>query len=103
MINSIYVIGNKKVKKLNVKSLEKLLSQGVCVMKKENIYKLLYAICMILIIGFLVRLGADYFKYDSINNSAPFYAFIITRIVEFIIPSIIIFFVGKEIKKKYSK
>jgi len=44
---------------------------------------------MILIIGFFARLGADYFKYDSINNSAPFYVFIITRIVEFIIRSIV--------------
>lgn len=72
-------------------------------MKKENIYKFLYAICIFLIIGFTIRLGADYFKYNNINNSAPFYTFIIERVVEFILPSIIIFIVGKVIKKKYSK
>ena len=37
-------------------------------MKKENIYKFLYAVCLFLIIGFAIRLGADYFKYDNINN-----------------------------------
>lgn len=72
-------------------------------MKKENIYKFLYAVSIFLIIGFAIRLGADYFKYDNINNSAPFYIFIIERIVEFIIPSIIVFIVAKIIKKKYNK
>lgn len=72
-------------------------------MKKENIYKFLYAVCIFLIIGFAVRLGVDYFKYDNTNNSAPFYAFITERAVEFIIPSIIVFIVGKVMKKKYLK
>lgn len=72
-------------------------------MRKENIYKFLYVVCIFLIIGFTIRLGIDYFKYDKINNSAPFYTFIIERVLEFILPSIIIFIVGKVIKKKYSK
>ena len=72
-------------------------------MKKENIYKFLYAVCIFLIVGFTIRLGVDYFKYDNINNSAPFYTFIIERVVEFILPSIIVFIVAKAIKKKYSK
>ncbi len=72
-------------------------------MKKENIYKFLYAVSVFLIIGFVIRLGVDYFKYNTHSNSAPFYAFVIERIVEFIIPSIIIFIVAKVVKKKYSK
>ena len=72
-------------------------------MKKENIYKFLYAVCIFLIVGFVIRLWADYFKYDNINNSAPFYTFVIERVVEFILPSIIVFIVGKVMKKKYSK
>lgn len=72
-------------------------------MKKENIYKFLYAVCMFLIVGFAIRLGADYLKYNNINNSAPFYTFIIERTVEFILPSIIVLIVGKVMKKKYSK
>ncbi len=70
-------------------------------MKKENIYKILYLVSILLIIGFLIRLGVDYFKYDNINNSVPFYMFIIFRVLEFILPSIILFIIGKVIKKKY--
>ncbi len=72
-------------------------------MKKENIYKYLYTVSIFLIIGFAIRLGVDYFKYDSYNNSAPFYVFIVERVVEFIIPSIIVFIVAKIAKKKYDK
>lgn len=72
-------------------------------MKKENIYKFLYAVGIFLIVGFVIRLGADYFQYNNINNSTPFYTFIIERLVEFILPSIIVFISGKVMKKKYSK
>lgn len=72
-------------------------------MKKENVYKFLYAVCIFLIIGFAIRLGVDYFKYDKINNSTPFYTFIIERMIEFLLPSIIVFIGGKIMKKKYSK
>ncbi len=72
-------------------------------MKKENIYKFLYIVSIFLIIGFAIRLGVDYSKYNTHSNSAPFYAFIIERVVEFIIPSIIVFIIGKVMKKKYKK
>lgn len=69
-------------------------------MKKENIYKFLYAVCIFLIVGFVIRLGADYF---NATDSAPFYVFVIERTVEFIIPSVIVFIVGNVMKKKYLK
>ncbi|MDO5564911.1 MAG: hypothetical protein Q4F88_06765 [Eubacteriales bacterium] len=72
-------------------------------MKKENYYKFMYAIAILLLIGFAIRLGADYFKYDSITSSAPFYVFILERALEFILPSIIIFIVGIVCKKKFAK
>lgn len=71
-------------------------------MKKQNIYKFFYLISILALIGFFIRLGADYFKYDT-TNSAPFYVFIIERIVEFIIPSIIFYIIGKFLKKKNLK
>lgn len=70
-------------------------------MKKENIYKFLYAVSIFLIIIFFIRLGIDYLNYDIYNNSAPFYAYIIERVVEFIVPSIILFIVGIFCKEKY--
>ena len=72
-------------------------------MKKENVYKILYAVSILLIIAFVIILGVDYLKYDNINNSAPFYVFIITRMIEFIIPSVVIFIIGTMTKMKYSK
>lgn len=74
-----------------------------CYMKKENSYKLLYVIAIILMIAFVVTLSVDYLNYNTYSNSAPFYAFIVERVVEFIIPSIIAFGIGKFIKKKYHK
>lgn len=71
-------------------------------MKKENYYKLMYVISIILVAGFAIRLGMDYHKYDFITMKAPFYTFIIERTLEFIIPSIIIFIVGVICKKKFT-
>ena len=68
-------------------------------MKKENFYKLLYIVSILLILCFFILLGIDYFKYNAMVNSAPFYAFIIVRSLEFILPAAIIFIVAKIIKK----
>lgn len=72
-------------------------------MKKENIYKFLYAVSIVLIIIFAVTISVDFIKYDEMNNSAPFCAFIIIRVIEFVAPSIICFVVGKIAKKKFTK
>ncbi len=72
-------------------------------MKKENIYKFLYVVSIFLIIVFCIRLGIDYFNYDTYNNSAPFYTYVLVNGLEFIVPSIIVFVVAKIVKKKYNK
>lgn len=69
-------------------------------MKKGNTYKFLYSISILLIVGFAIRLGADYFKYDAMLTSAPFYVYIITRALEFLLPSAIIFVVAKVLKNR---
>ena len=72
-------------------------------MNKEKIYKILYGISIFLIIVFVIMLVIDYFYYDIRNNSAPFYAFILVRILEILIPSILVFIIAKIVKKKYGK
>ncbi len=72
-------------------------------MNKENIYKYLFAISIFLIIIFLILIRIDYFNYDALSNSAPFYTYIIMRSLEFILPSIILFLIGLFCKKKYNK
>lgn len=71
-------------------------------MKKQNNYKFFYLASVLALIEFFIRITADYFKYD-ITNSAPFYLFLIERTLEFIIPGIIFFIIGKILKKKNLK
>lgn len=71
-------------------------------MKKENIYKFLYAVSAFLVLGFAIRFGVDIFKYDTYNGSAPLYAYALVRLVEFIVPSIIVFVVAIIVKKKFA-
>ena len=72
-------------------------------MKKENYYKLIWGISALLVVGFAIRLGADYYKYDPITTSAPFYVNTIIRASEFILPSIIVFIVGIFCRRKFTK
>ena len=73
-------------------------------MKKQDIYKILYAASILLIIAFVIISGIDYYTYcNTPAFSAPFYLFIIARAAEFLIPSIIVFIIGRAVKKKYKK
>lgn len=67
---------------------------------RELLYKLFYVISILLMVGFCIRLGVDWFKYDATLNSAPFYAFIIIRAITFLVPSAITFVVAKILHKK---
>ncbi len=68
---------------------------------KGNIYKLLYFCSIILFVGFAIRVIADYCKYNE-SYSIPFYYIFIFRIIEFVIPAIILF-VGATAIKRYKK
>ena len=62
--------------------------------------KFLYLISVILVILFLVIILIDYSNYDA-SYSAPFSADILVRTAEFLLPSIVIFFIAKKINKKH--
>lgn len=76
--------------------------RGTIIMQKKYWYRFLYVINIILIIGFCFRISADYLKYNSIENSAPFYAFILVRALEFLLLSSVICIIAKIIKKKFN-
>lgn len=66
--------------------------------------KFLFVIAILLVLGFIIRLGADYYKYQNAINSAPFYTFIVGRSILFLLPSIICFIAAAYVKKhSYSK
>lgn len=67
---------------------------------KNTVYKLLYIIAIMLILLFIVFICIDYSKYDSLTFSAPFSAYVFSRLLEFILPSIILFIVALLFKRK---
>ena len=72
-------------------------------MKKKWLYKILFIISALLLTGFFISFGVDIYKYDDYKTSAPLYAYALVRMIEFILPSIIVFIVGMIIKKKSCK
>ena len=72
-------------------------------MKKEKYYKFMWIMSVLFVLGFAIRLGIEYYKYDPITTSAPFYACIIIRTLEYLLPSIILFIVGIICKRKFTK
>ncbi len=72
-------------------------------MNKKKIYCILFVISALLFIGFAVRLTVDYVKYEEILTSFPFYAFVIERSVEFLLPSIVVLTAALIIRRKSRK
>lgn len=52
-------------------------------MNKLDFNKLLLGIGVMLILAFLIAFAYDYVSYNSYNNSAPLYTFILVRFIEF--------------------
>ena len=70
-------------------------------MKKNNIYKFLYTISALLVLGFFISFGVDIYHYNTrVMGSAPLYLYALVRAIEFIVPSIIVFIVALIVKKK---
>jgi len=72
-------------------------------LKRKNLYKFLYMVSVLLVLGFIVRFGVDIYKYDYYTNSAPLYVYALLRAVVFILPSAIIFIVAIILKNKCGK
>jgi len=71
-------------------------------MKKANIYKFLYAISALLVLGFAIHTIVDACRYDSMLTSFPFYAFVLVNAVTYLVPSLIVFIVALIVKKKFA-
>lgn len=71
-------------------------------MKKSNIHIFLYAVSVLLVLGFAIHTIVDACRYDSMLTSFPFYVFVIVHAVEYLVPSIIVFIVALIVKKKFA-
>lgn len=70
-------------------------------MKKDRGCKILYVVSVVLFVVFAIVLGADYSRYRT--YSAPFYVYVISRAVEFVIPSIVVFVFAGVMEKRADK
>ena len=69
-------------------------------MNRRTIKNILYVVGIILMVCFVMIILIDYINYDNIVTSAPFSTILLVRIIEFFIPSIIFFLIGKFLKIK---
>ena len=67
---------------------------------KKYIPMICNIISALLVITFIVKSIVDYFQYDKIVNSAPFFAQVLVNGLYLIIPAIIVVIVGIIVKKK---
>jgi len=67
---------------------------------KKYIPMICNIISALLVITFIVKSIVDYFQYDKIVNSAPFFAQVLVNALYLIIPAIIVVIVGIIVKKK---
>ena len=70
-------------------------------MKQENkLYKFLFFISVGMIAGFSIQIAMDPASYGEVVTSAPFYVVVLTRAVQYLVPSAIAFAIAMLIKKK---
>ena len=72
-------------------------------MDRKNIYKVFYGFAVLLAVGFCVGSSVDFYQYDEMSNSAPFRLFVAVRGIVFLLPGLILFLVGRAVKRKYNK
>ena len=69
-------------------------------MKKGNIWKILLAVTGLLVIGFGIQTGVDYYKYTTTVNSAPFSVWVLVNALMYLLPAAVSAVVAIVIKKK---
>ena len=70
------------------------------VMNKKLIQKICNTTSLILLVVFVIKTITDYFQYDPLSNSAPFYVWIIVNALWFVLPAITALIIGLILVKK---
>ena len=66
-------------------------------------YKLLYGASVLMVLGFLIHVAVDWYQYNTTLNSAPFWVWILTDALFWLIPALLAFAAGFTAKKKFTK
>ena len=69
-------------------------------MKTNRIYRLLYGGAVLLLVGFVLCVGVDLWRYDAGENSAPFSVQVLVRGLEFVLPGLLLGIVGRILHKR---
>ena len=69
-------------------------------MKKVQAHKLLYGASVLMVLGFVIHLVVDYYKYSATLNSAPFWIWIVVDALIWLIPAALALIAGYVAKKK---
>ena len=68
--------------------------------KEKIISLILYFLSLFLILIFLIVLNLDWLNYYAYESSAPFYAYVLVRSLEFLLPSFILLIISLILKRK---
>lgn len=71
--------------------------------KTNRLAQICYIILVLLIVGCAMSIHFDFMSYTTTLNSAPFYVFILARLVEFGIPIIVDLAIINVYEHKYNK
>ena len=66
-------------------------------------HKLLYGASILMVLGFCIHLLVDYHKYITTLNSAPFWLWIVTDALLWLLPAAVAAIAGFVAKKKLTK
>ena len=66
-------------------------------------HKLLYGASLLMVLGFCIHLLVDYHKYNTTLNSAPFWLWIVTDALLWLLPAAVAAVAGFVAKKKLTK
>ena len=66
-------------------------------------HKLLYGASALMVLGFLIHVVIDRYQYSSTLNSAPFWVWIVSDAVLWLIPALLAFIAGYAARKSLMK
>lgn len=72
-------------------------------MTRKIIIRILCILSILLLLGMLVSLGIDYYRYSTTLNSAPFYVWAFVRWLEFGVPAQILIVIALLLERKDKK
>ena len=66
-------------------------------------HKLLYGASALMVLGFCIDVAAGWYRYNTILNSAPFWVWLLSDALLWLLPALVAFVAGYVAKKKLMK